>query len=358
MNTFRARDKQDSMNRILVTIAAVFLNIVLLSGSVLGQMDGYLPLTKAEVGEPFQMKRVQPKIEAKTTSLTFSAGPSGIHLVLEHHDDILSIVYAFGKDINNNDWRVELMLGGCMFPSDFYIADLDGNGIKDLVMLFPTCGNGLAPSVHFLSLLFDEKGRPVPFEADGYFESLPQGIDALVDMNHDGKAELIYMNFNDGYWITNIYRCQNAHWHRVQGQFGKREYPLFTRFTNRQNRKAITPRADRHPFAPDLSNDNPLLTGHLSSFSIPEGWGTDVELSLVDSKGSNIKCTPAYWYGSVRVVLDLSTGRQIIDLSRENKKNASLALDKIISRNMNVSLYGKRYPDKCSPEIVWATEDK
>ncbi|MGO9532226.1 MAG: hypothetical protein ACLP3B_13765 [Syntrophobacteraceae bacterium] len=338
---------------------AVFLTILLLSGSALSQMWNYSPLTKAEIGKPFPMKRIEPNLEGNPSLLTFPAGLPEIHVVLERHDDSFSIVSAFGKDADHRDWRMELTeLGGCHFPSDFYVADLDGNGINDLVMVIPTCGNGLAPQVHFLALLFDEKGRPVPFEADGYFESLPNGIDALVDMNHDGRAVLIYMNFNDGYWITNIYRSQNAHWHRVQGQFAKREYPLFTRFTKRPNRKAVAPKSGTHPFAPDLSNDTPLLEGHLASFRIPESLGSDVELMAVNSEGANIQCTPAYWYGSVRVVLDRQNGRQIVDLSCENKKNASPILEEIISRNLKVSFYGKRYSDKCSPEIVWASEDK
>lgn len=345
------------MSRISAVFIVTFLVIALTCGPALGQMWDYLPLTKTELGKRFPMKRVEPVSDSTSASFTLPAGASGVHFVFERHDRTKSLFIALGKDTKNRDWRVDLPLY-CHFPPDFYVADLDGNGITDLVILVPTCGNGLAPTVHFFSLLFDEEGRPVPFEADGYFEGLPNGIDALVDMNRDGKAELIYMNYNDGYWITNVYQCQTAHWQRIQGQFGKRKYPLFTRFTNRPNRKAVTPKAGRHPFAPDLSNVTPLLTGHLTSFHIPESVGSDVELTMVDSKDSSIQCTPAYWYGSARVVLDGQDGRQIIELSSENKQNVSPILNEIISGKLRVLLYGKRYPDRCSPETVWATEDK
>lgn len=345
------------MKTVFGICTAVVLIITFSYAYVLGQMWKYSPLTKKELGKSFPMKRVEAGSTGASVSFTLPAGPSGIHFVFERHDHTESLFVASGKDTKNRDWRMDLPLY-CQFPSDFYIADLDGNGIVDLVILVPTCGNGLAPTVHFLSLLFDEEGRPVPFEADGYFDGLPNGIDALLDINRDGKPELVYMNFNDGYWITNIYRCKNARWGRVKGQFAGREYPLFTRFTNRPNREAVTPKSSRHPFAPDLSNDTPLLTGHLTSFRISETVGSDVELTILDSKGSKIKCTPAYWYGSVRVVLDGHEGRQIIELSSENKQNVSPILNKIISGRLKVLLFGKRYPDKCSPEILWATENR
>jgi hypothetical protein len=103
----------------------------------------------------------------------------------------------------------------------FYSADLDRNGICDLVMIYPTGGNGLAPTSHFFSLTFDEQGRPVPFKADGYFEESAKGITDLVDLNIDGRAELIYMNFDDGYWITNLYEVRAARWRRVRGSYGQ-----------------------------------------------------------------------------------------------------------------------------------------
>jgi hypothetical protein len=343
------------MKNPLVICVPLFI-ITVLCGSVFGQMWNYLPLTKTELGKPFAMKRVGPPSDGRVVSFTLPAGPSGIHFGSKSQNPAFSIAVASGKDTKNRNWRADVPLY-CQFPSDFYVGDLDGNNITDLLILVPTCGSGLAPTVHLFVLLFDEKGRPVPFEADGFFEGLANGIDALVDMDRDGKAELVYMNFNDGYWITNIYRSENARWHRIQGQFAGKEYPLFTRFTSRPNREAVLPRPDKHPFAPDLSTDTPLLAGQLLSFKIPEKKGTDVELNVLTSDGSHVVCTPAYWYGSVRVVLDGPGGRQISDLSRENRENVSPILNKIISEKLRVLFYGKRYRDRCSPEILWATEN-
>jgi len=343
------------MKKQSVTFWITFFIIAFSYSNTLGQMWNYSPLTKSERGKTFQMKHIKHDSDGVPISLKLQAGLSGIYFGLERQDQSLKIHSATGKGRSDQNWRVELEFTDCGLPTDFYVGDLDGNGISDMVLPVPTCGNGLAPTVHLFTLLFDENGMPVPFEAEGYFEPLPNGIDALVDMDNDGRAELIYMNFNAGYWITNIYKCNKARWSRINGQFAKKKYPLFTRFTHKPNHKAVVPKADRHPFAPDLSNDNYVSEGKLISF-IEEKW-IGIELNIIDSKGSNIKCTPAYWFGSARIIFDKHNGRQISYLSHDNV-NISLILNEIITKKLKVSLYGNRYSDQCSPEILWVKEDK
>jgi hypothetical protein len=317
--------------------------------------DSYLPLTEQEIGKPFPLHKDKTIDTSDPVSFIVSAGPSGVHF--ESHVGTEPNLIAYGKDKNGNNWRVVISVISGIMPVDFYTADIDKNSNIDVVIMMPTGGNGLAPTVHIFVLMFDVQGRPIPFEADGYFESFEDGIDSLVDMNGDGRTELIYMNFSDGYWITNIYVCQNSRWSRVQGAFGKRKYPLFTRFTNQPNDKPVIPMPNRHPFAPNLSNDEPLQTGFLTSFNIPEGSsGPDVKLTIEDSNGKPLQCTPDYWHDSARVILDSPTGRQIAHLAGDDKENASTILKPIIEKRIKIFLYGQRYADKCSPEIVWATE--
>jgi len=343
------------MNKTKILLIAVFL-LNLIPIAALAQSEAYLPLTKQEMGKPFPLQK--DKIIDKRESVSFfvSAGPSGVHF--DSHVGTQSNLVAYGKDKNGNDWRVVIPESPLYLPMDIYKGDLDKNGITDVIIMMPTGGNGLAPSVHFIALMFDDQGRPIPFEADGYFEPLENGIDSLVDMNGDGRAELIYMNFNDGYWITNIYTCQNGRWSRIQGAFGKRNYPLFTRFTSRPNRKAVIPKPGHHPFAPNLSNDKPILEGFLTSFNIPDTSWTDVKLTIEDLQGVRFKCTPAYWYNSAKVIFDTTVSRQIAHLAIDDKDNASYILKNIIEKKIKVLLYGQRYQDKCSPETVWATQEK
>jgi hypothetical protein len=115
-------------------------------------------------------------------------GPSGANVAKSANGALL----ITGKDRNDSPWSVDLGDFTLNYACRFYSADLDRNGIRDLVLIFPTGGNGLAPTSHFFSLTFDEQGRPVPFEADGYFEESVKGVTDLVDLNRNGRAELIY----------------------------------------------------------------------------------------------------------------------------------------------------------------------
>ena len=48
-------------------------------------------------------------------------------------------------------------------------------------------------------------------------------------------------NFNDGYWITNVYSVEAGHWRRARGLLAGRRFPLYTRFTSSPNRRAVVP---------------------------------------------------------------------------------------------------------------------
>ncbi len=160
-----------------------------------------------------------------------------------------------GNDKIGKAWSVHIGTPTCG-GLRIYVADLDKNGLQDIILWSGTCGNGLAPSSHIITIMFDSQGRPVFFEADGYFNYKENGIFDMVDLDHNGKAGLIYMNFDDGYWITNLYEARDARWQRFRGIHGRRTYPLFTRFTYRPNKKPVLPKPGRHPFATDLSNQS------------------------------------------------------------------------------------------------------
>jgi hypothetical protein len=221
--------------------------------------QAYLPLTKVEVRTKFPVNYLGTTggdrpgyFEAMTDEdlpERINIGPSGAVVTNTNENLVIS-----GKDKHLKDWSVQLDV---YYAVRFYEADLDRNGIRDAVLVIPTGGNGLAPTTHLLAITFDDHGRPVTFEADGYFQEVDGKIFDLVDIDHDGRAELIYMNFDDGYWITNIYEVRNARWQRIVGRHGRRVYPLYTRFTFRENHRPTMPKRGRHPFAPDLSNALP-----------------------------------------------------------------------------------------------------
>jgi hypothetical protein len=236
-----------------------------------------------------------------------------------------------------------------------YAGDIDKNGLGDLAFVVYTGGNGLAPSSHFITVMFDESGRPTYFAADGYFYPQENGFQDLVEMDGDGRAELVYMNYDDGYWITNIYKARDAKWERVKGLFKGRAFPLYTRFTRRPNRKAVTPMRGRRTFAPELSTRSPLITGQLLSFHWHnDGESEEVSLTIKTASGKTQKCSPDSWHSSFAVVIDNEPGRNVIAFGAPAEMIKS-RLKEIGESRYNIKLFGQRKSNSCSPEILWAS---
>lgn len=341
----------------LVLLLLVFFPCVCASAQ--HENQDYLPLTRAEVQKKFPVKYLgtlgndRPgyfeAIADKPLPASLNIGPSGA-LITEVGDNDLVIA---GKDRRNKEWSIRL--GGSVrsYACRFYEADLDRNGTRDAVLVTPTGGNGLAPTNHLFAITFDERGRPLTFEADGYFEEADEKIFDLVDLNQNGRAELIYMNYSDGYWITNIYEVRNARWQRVVGRHGTRVYPLYTRFTSRENHRPTTPKRGRHPFAPDLSNTSPHFAGRLVSYKWANVAQESLSLSLQDKPGNTVFSKSVPWYASFAIVLDTDKGRQIVSLSSEASAVKSV-LETIVANHFEIVLYGEGRPGIYSPQIMWA----
>jgi hypothetical protein len=188
-------------------------------------------------GQPFLISGVQIQ-EQPSRSKRRSAGAEV--------DNDRQLVFS-GRDLSGKPWTVRTE------PSIYYEAvyegDLDKNGVRDLVISIGTGGNGLAPPTRLLFLTFNRLGRPLLFDATGFFGPLENGIFDLADLDGDQRAELIYMIFDDGYWITNVYQLREARWRLVQGRFAGLTFPLYTRFTRRPNHVAVKPAPGRHPRA-------------------------------------------------------------------------------------------------------------
>ena len=183
-----------------------------------------------------------------------------------------------GHDLSGREWEVRTV--GHSFYNALYEGDLDRNGVRDLVLAVGTGGNGLAPPTHLILLTFDRAGRPHLLEATGYFDARASDIFDLADLDADGRAELLFMVYDDGYWITNLYRVRDARWSRVEGRFAGLNFPLYTRFTHRPNHRPVRPAPGRHPRAPDLLKPNAKEAAEASRASAagaqqPQSGGED-----------------------------------------------------------------------------------
>lgn len=334
------------------------LPLLLCAWPCVAQNQDYLPLTKAETSRRFPVKLLGETgggrpghfgtgSDGTPAPVRMSVGPSGS--TFEMDEEGRAVIK--GRDSGGAEWRVRLgNLSG--YGSNLYTADLDRDKVNDLVIVSPTGGNGLAPTKHLIALTFDEKGRPIPFEADGYFEEDARGIFDLLDIDRDGRAELLYMKFSEGYWVTTLYEAEGGHWRRVEGAHGRHTYPLYTRFTHRPNRRPTVPRAGSKPFTPDLSNVAPVLRGRLDSYEWADVSQSEEVKLFVEANGARVECRPVAWYGTFGVVADSSEGREVVTVYG-NEEAAKELLDAALKAKSEVTLYGRRAAEWCSPEWVW-----
>lgn len=338
----------------------LLLLLLLCAWPCFAQNHDYLPLSRTETNRRFPVKFIGETgggrpgyfgtgTDGVAAPARMNVGPSGSNFRMD--EDGGAVIE--GKDKDGAPWRVRLgNLSG--YGSRLYTADLDRDKVQDLVIMSPTGGNGLAPTSHLFMLTFDEKGRPLPFEADGYFEEDKRGVFDLLDIDGDGRAELLYMNFDDGYWITTLYKVGGGRWRRVEGAHGRRTYPLYTRFTNRPNRRPVAPGSGRKPFMADLSNDAPVLRGTLAAYEWADiRQSEDVKL-FIDTSAGRVECSPVAWFGSFGVVTDSAEGREVVTVYG-NEDEARALLDAVVKASSPVTLYGRRSAEKCSPEWVWVS---
>lgn len=321
------------------------------------QMNDYIPLTRAELGKPFGLRFIGV-YDHKNRISKIAIGASGAEVDAREEEENGAIVLS-GKDRAGKGWSVNFG-SKAGFGGNLFTADLDKNGYRDLLMIFPTAGNGLAPSAHVLTLLFDSEGRPIPFEVEGYYDTEMKSLSELVDMNGNGKAELVFMNYDEGYWITHLYEANNGTWQRVKGPFGKRSFPLYTRFTHRPNHRAVAPAKGRKPFAPDLSNRKPVANGRIVAFKWAKDGNETAQAStdgmflvLIDSRGRQISWVTDDWHGSSTLIMDTNEGRQVYSLW-SNPEVMKKTFEEVINRKFTVTLFGRRFADKLSPELIWA----
>ncbi len=128
---------------------------------------------------------------------------------------------------------------------EVYRADLDGNGTEDYIFFGsgPYLNGRMTPLFSLTILLMDSDGLPVPFFTVVYKGEHGGGIKHLVDLDHDGRAELLISTYDEkvsdprvgpfesGHWTTQLYRFRNFGAEEFRGTAGGLRFPLVHAWT-------------------------------------------------------------------------------------------------------------------------------
>jgi len=246
----------------------------------------------------------------------------------------------------------------CVSLDDAYRGDLDGNGIPDYVFVgVNPFGNGrLAPPGQITILLMDSNGLPSPHEINFYLDfhgPPPQ----LVDLDHDGRAELIVSAYDEwgwdarvgpscsGHWTHRLFQIKDLKWVQFEGPIAGLTFPLIHRWTHCCKECPVS--ETRWPVHSQTS------TKYLGEI--------DGQIDKVLDGGLGVRVTPLSGCKIVRpsiAVLDKLGSRQIVFSTGRSDYLTSL-LVRIRNANAKISLRQvEQIQDECRASVLWATENQ
>jgi hypothetical protein len=147
-----------------------------------------------------------------------------------------------GRGKSGKPWEVS-MCDTCF--DEVRRGDLDGDGTQDYVIFgVGPYGNGrTAPSFSLTILLMDDDALPVPFFTVVYHGEKGLGLKHLVDLDQDGRAELLISTYDEsasdpraevsgsGHWTTQLYRFTNFAAGEFRGTMGGIRFPFVKNWT-------------------------------------------------------------------------------------------------------------------------------
>ena len=156
-------------------------------------------------------------------------------------------LHSAGK--SGKAWEVHMC---CL--DEVWRADLDGNGTPDYIFFSngPYFNGRTTPLFSMSILLMDSQGLPVPFFTVVYQGENGGGTNGLVDLDHDGRAELLISTydeavsdphagvFSSGHWVTQLYRFRNLRVEEFRGTMGGLTFPFVHAWTYRGREGAAT----------------------------------------------------------------------------------------------------------------------
>ncbi len=97
-----------------------------------------------------------------------------------------------GVDDAGTPWKIWLPSPAWVEAPVAYRADLDANGRQDLLFVSNHNGNGTCVEGGTITaLMMNSTGNPVPWQTSSEGQDSEYRPEVLVDLDHDGKAELL-----------------------------------------------------------------------------------------------------------------------------------------------------------------------
>jgi len=272
-----------------------------------------------------------------------------------------------GEGKGGKVWEVKLKNIRISLGYQLYSGDLDNNGLIDLVLVTYTGANGFLPYSILSIITFDSQGLPVLLQDGQDVEAKNDRVTEIVDLDRDGRAELIATHYDnddgkdkwDGYFITDIYKVEDAHWRRLS-LYENYSFPVYAHWSSESNEEDLIRIPEnlapgRHPAAPDLSMTLPVESGRIMDVNRQENGL--VSFKVRTSKGDLVRTFRELWdkcyQNNFVLIIDTKEKRQIIALPEDRKE---IDLDLQIVKYRNASLYGNCAPGKLSPNLIWITK--
>lgn len=280
---------------------------------------------------------------------------AGSEIRVRAHREIL----LQGRDRSGIPWRVQASYpgdGGCRFVA----YDLDRNGYADLIFLTANGGSGPA-GVTMTIVAFDRLGRPVPWQATGPFALEGDRILNLVDLDGNGKVELLFP-FVEEYGLKgdtavhiSLYTVSDGYFRRVVGTFAGQRFPAET--------PAGVPLTDE----PDLTNAVEGTAPRDTIATVQPRQNTacwlegislkDAGIVLVPDSAGSRECEGYLQFqqtgkmpGSLILAADLPNEGRVINIDHSSEQ----VLRQVISLKMRVAFAGRSCETGCRPLIMWA----
>lgn len=288
-------------------------------------MRDYTPISAADKKHAIAVKTVKDigLRNGKVLNL------SGIEVKLTDDED--ADIQFCGIDASKKPWKLTKHYYG--LGTALYLADLDRNGVQDIVLLQATGACGIAPPAVLTTILFDSQKRPMPLEVSGYFNATDDDwgesktttcIEDLITLGKDKHAILICNQLDSAqvngryrsYWRTILYRADRGRWVRLPS-YQKKRLPLLVRYTYKPNHKVIPDAVPALSKFDDGGFDaTRVRTGVISKFELDENNNVK---SLVISPESFLK--PLQWsFFSPFIIRETAAGREIFELSTRQGK--------------------------------------